>query len=141
MYSQVSLMGRLGQEPQLTYVKGDVAVCSFSVAVQPTKDSPTDWWKVTTWREQAEFAANHLTKGGRVMIVGDPRLDEWDDEKGHHARLAVTARTLKVIDWADDPEEVDGKGEAGSQQEASAAEEAAVRKGYSRKASGRVQAR
>lgn len=107
MLSTVTLMGRLGHDPELRYTKGDPAhaVVNLSVAVQPYGQEEADWWTVTCWDQQAEFAAHHLAKGGRVLVIGQPRLEEWEGEDGsHHTRLACTARTLQVIDWAESEE-------------------------------------
>lgn len=107
MLSTVTLMGRLGHDPELRYTKGSPAhaVCNLSVAVQPYGQEDPDWWTVTCWDQQAEFAANHLAKGGRVLVIGQPRLEEWEGEDGsRYTRMACTARTLQVIDWAESEE-------------------------------------
>ena len=103
MLSQVTLMGRLGADSELRYTPSGQAVCEFSLAVQPYGQEEPDWWRVTCWEKQAEFAANHLAKGCRCLVIGTPRLEEWTDkEGGHHAKLAATARTIQAIDWAAD---------------------------------------
>lgn len=105
MHANVTILGRLGHDPEIRYTKQSPpqAVTNFSVAVdRPNKEEDADWWRVTVWGDQAEFAANHLAKGCRVLIEGRPGLDEWtDDNGGHHARLGVTARAVRVIDWAE----------------------------------------
>lgn len=104
----VHLFGRLGHDPEVRYTKSDqpIAVCNFSVAVDRT-DEGTDWWKVTAWDKQAEFVGNNVAKGARIYVIGTPTLDEWEDDNGHHARLAVTARQVQAVDWAQDGQDAE----------------------------------
>jgi single-strand DNA-binding protein len=103
MHSSASLMGRLGSDPDIKYTSNGEAVCNVSVAVdQYDREAEPDWWRLTLWGKQAEFAATYLAKGCRVYVEGRPGLDEWEGEDGgHHAKLALTVRTIKAIDWAE----------------------------------------
>jgi single-strand DNA-binding protein len=120
MHATAHLLGRLGGDPELRYTPAGKAVCSFSLAVdRQGKDEVADWWSVTLWEKQAEFAANNLKKGGRVLVEGRPCLNTWTNERGEkNSRLALSARTLQVIDWAETTRPASGEASSasGSQQ-------------------------
>lgn len=105
MRATVILLGRLGGDPELRITIAGTAVCNFSIAIdkEGEKDAPPDWWKVTCWEKTAEFCANNLAKGCRVLVEGRPGLEEWEGKDGTpYAKLAVVARSVQAIDWASD---------------------------------------
>lgn len=135
MHANANLLGRLGQDPELRYTQSGKAVCNLSLAVdQFDREADPDWWKLTLWEKQAEFAATHLAKGARVFVEGRPGMEEWEDgDGGHHAKLSLSVRTLQVIDWADDDAGEGAEGaEAGPQADRTAPRPAPSRTGPSK---------
>ena len=59
----------------------------------------TIWFRVTAWRKTAETASQYLTKGSRVLVVGE--LEEpnaYKDREGNlKASLEVTASTIRFM--------------------------------------------
>lgn len=111
MYQQITLVGNLGNDPEMRYTPSGVAVASFSLAVNKTwtnqegqRQDKTTWFRVTTWRKQAEIVSQYLTKGRRVLVVGEieePR--PWTDRDGNQrASLEVTAQIVKFLGGRDD---------------------------------------
>ncbi|NIV32663.1 MAG: single-stranded DNA-binding protein [Anaerolineae bacterium] len=94
MFQRVTLIGRVGQDPQMRYTPDGVAVTSFSLATTETiskttfdgrdrtcpqgwKESYnaknwelTTWWRVTCWRKMAETINQYLSKGQQVFVEG-----------------------------------------------------------------------
>jgi single-strand DNA-binding protein len=94
MFQRVTLIGRVGQDPQMRYTPEGVPVTSFSVATTETiskttfsgnerpcpqgwKESYngrnweiTTWWRVTCWRNLAETTNQYLSKGRLVFVEG-----------------------------------------------------------------------
>ncbi len=106
MYQQITLMGNLGNDPEMRYTPSGVPVASFSLAVNKTwtgqdgqKQDKTTWFRVTTWRKTAEIVSQYLNKGSKVLVVGE--LEEartWTDRDGNQrASLEVTAQTVKFL--------------------------------------------
>lgn len=100
--TQITLVGNLTDEPELRFTPNGMAVAKFSVAVNRRtfdrtlnewKEAGTDFHRVSVWRDLAEHAAETLTKGMRVIVVGDLRQRHWTDEKTNEKRSAweVTA--------------------------------------------------
>lgn len=121
MYNQITLIGNLGGDPELRFTPSGVAVASFSLAVSKTwnneqgKQSKTIWVRCSAWRKQAEIIAEHLTKGSKVMVVGE--LEEaraFTDKSGNNrASLEVTIHVCKFLSGKGEGNEVqaDGGGE------------------------------
>jgi single-strand DNA-binding protein len=79
--NQVTIVGRVGQDPELRYFESGASMASFSVAVnRPTKNKETDWFDVKLWGRQAEIAGEYARKGSLVGITGQLDWDSWNDK-------------------------------------------------------------
>ena len=114
MYQQITLIGNLGRDPEMRYTPTGVPVTSFTMAVSRNwvgqdgqRQEKTTWFRVTAWRKLAETASQYLTKGSKVLVVGeveDPNA--YIDREGQaRASLEVTAQTIRFLST---------RGEAGS---------------------------
>lgn len=101
----ITIVGNLTDDPELRFTPSGQAVAKFSVAVNRRtfdaqanewKESGTDFHRVTAWRYLAENIAGTLTKGMRVIVVGELRQRHWEDEKTSEKRSAweVTASAI-----------------------------------------------
>ncbi len=106
MYQQITLIGNLGRDPEMRYTPGGVAVTNLSVATSRSwtgqdgqRQEKTVWFRVAAWRGLAETCNQYLTKGQKVLVVGE--LEEpstWTDREGNtRASLEVTARTVRFL--------------------------------------------
>ncbi len=74
--NKVFLVGHMGKDPDLRYLTGNVAVCSFPLATTEyiiknnVRTEETEWHNVVMWRTIAETAARQLAKGKLVLIEG-----------------------------------------------------------------------
>ena len=71
-------IGRLTANPEVRMVKvgaNEIPVVNFTVAVDKDFGDKTepDWVRCTAWRQLAETAANHLTKGRLIFFEGRPQ--------------------------------------------------------------------
>ncbi len=104
MYQQITIVGNVGREPELKYLQNGTAVCDFSVAVNKRFSSngeqreETTWFKVTCWRQLAEMVSQYLTKGQKVLVVGEIKASAYLDKSGQPAAtLEITAQTFKFL--------------------------------------------
>ncbi len=127
MFHRVTIIGNLGQDPQMRYTPDGTPVTDFSVATKSTiskarqpecpdgwKESYngknwelTIWWRVTAWRQLAETANEYLAKGRQVFVEGEMRGKAvngtlnprvWQDNDGvSRASYEITARTIKFL--------------------------------------------
>jgi single-strand DNA-binding protein len=87
--NKVILIGNLGQDPELRYTSGGVAVATFSLATNESwKDQDgstqerTQWHNLVAWRKLAEICGEYLKKGGRIYVEGRLQYRNYDDKNG-----------------------------------------------------------
>jgi single-strand DNA-binding protein len=102
----ISIVGNLGDEPQLRFLPNGTPVCDFNVAVNRRYTNAageqvqrTTWVKVTAWRGLAQTCATYLVKGREVAITGV--LEEPDGFVGRdgvaRARNRVTITNIDFL--------------------------------------------
>ena len=74
MYHKISMIGRVGRDPEIKTVKSGLQLSSFSIAVDihgKAKDQKvTIWPKITVFDTTADFVRDHVKKGDLVMVEG-----------------------------------------------------------------------
>lgn len=103
-FNQVTLIGRLGKEPEMNYTPSGKAVTKFSIAVNQGKDAagndkPAQWWDITCWDKLAERMNQWLWKGAQVLVQG--RLDKrsYVDNQGvKRIAVDVIATTVELLE-------------------------------------------
>ena len=82
MYQQITIVGYLGNDPDMRFTPNGQAVTGFSVATSRkyTNNSgqqidETVWFRVSVWGAQAESCNQYLHKGSPVLVVGRLRPD------------------------------------------------------------------
>jgi single-strand DNA-binding protein len=86
--AHVSFAGNLTDDPQVRCTEGGIARATFRVAVSGRRDGEASFFTVVVWRDQAEHAAESLSKGSRVVVLGRLQQRTWTAEDGS-ARQAV----------------------------------------------------
>ena len=93
--SPASYPTNLGRDPEMRYTPSGVAVTNFSVATSRSwtgqdgqRQEKTVWFRVAAWRGLAETCNQYLTKGQRVLVVGEvEEPNTWTDQRGEYARF------------------------------------------------------
>src|SRR5689334_12450816 len=88
-FSRVVLVGNLGRDPEMRYSQNGTPITNFTVAVNRRKRNPdgsqqdeTDWYRVTFFRQQAEWAAEWLKKGSKVLVDGQLQINRFTGQDG-----------------------------------------------------------
>ena len=86
--NNVCLMGRLTADPELRHTQSQVAVTSFSIAVDRAyqvkgQDRQTDFINIVAWRQTAEFISNYFRKGNRIALTGSLQSRNYTDRDGN----------------------------------------------------------
>ncbi len=106
MYQQITLVGNLGNDPELRHAPSGDPVTNFSVATKKVwtgqdgqRQEKTVWFRVSAWQRLAETCSQYLSKGGRVLVIGElDEADVWTDADGNaRADLKVRARTVRFL--------------------------------------------
>ncbi len=82
MYQSMTVIGRLGRDPEMRYLPNGDPVTSFNVATDRVyndrsgqKVSETTWFRVSVFGKSAENANQFLSKGKMVLVEGRLRVD------------------------------------------------------------------
>lgn len=86
--NSVCLMGRLTADPELRHTQSQVAVTSFSIAVDRAyqvkgQERQADFINIVAWRQTAEFICNYFRKGNRIAIHGSLQSRNYTDREGN----------------------------------------------------------
>ena len=87
--NKVILVGNLGNDPEVKYTQGGMAVCTLSLAttsVRKDRDGntqeKTEWHRVKLFGKLGEIAGEYLKKGRQVYIEGSIRYDKFTGQDG-----------------------------------------------------------
>jgi single-strand DNA-binding protein len=94
--AQLSIIGNLGRDPEMSYTPDGTAITKFSVAVtRKAKDKETTtWFNCVAFRKQAETINSYVRKGQQVYIQGEFVPREYTDRNGV-PRLALDVQVDK----------------------------------------------
>lgn len=105
--NSVQLIGRLTRDPEVRYTSGQMAVATFTVAIdRPTRageDRVTDFPRVTVFGRQAENCEKYLAKGRRVAVEGRIQTGSYKNKDGNTVYTTdVVANRVEFIDWGNE---------------------------------------
>lgn len=113
--NKVILVGNLGNDPDVKYTQGGMAVCRISLAttsVRKDRDGNqqerTEWHRVVFFGKLGEIAGEYLRKGSQVYVEGSLRYDKYTGQDG------VEKYTTDVV--ADEMQMLGGRGGEGGGQ-------------------------
>ena len=104
MLNSVCLVGRLTRDPELKYTGNNIAVASFSLAVNRNfKDAngerETDFINCVIWRQQAENLANWAKKGALIGITGRIQTRSYENQQGQRVYVTeVVAENFQMLE-------------------------------------------
>ncbi len=76
----MTLVGRVGGDPDVKYFESGKVVCNLTLAVnRRTKNSEPDWFNLEIWGKTAQVAADYVRKGALIGVTGSLKFDRWQD--------------------------------------------------------------
>ncbi len=86
--NNICLLGRLTADPELRHTPSQVAVTSFTVAVDRSytpkgQERQADFIPVVAWRQTAEFVCRYFRKGQRIALQGSLQSRSYTDKDGN----------------------------------------------------------
>ena len=105
MINTVTIVGNLGQDPEIRYTPNAVPVANFTIAVNEVykgkdgqKVKKTHWFRVTAFQRLAEIVGQYCTKGSKVGIRGQLQQRTWQDNEGvNHNLVEIMAKELELL--------------------------------------------
>ena len=104
MINNVVLVGRTTKDPELRYTPSNVAVATFSLAVNRNfKDAngerEADFINCVIWRQQAENLANWAKKGALIGITGRIQTRSYENQQGQRVYVTeVIAENFQMLE-------------------------------------------
>ena len=88
--NKVILAGRLTADPEMKQTPSGVTLVTFSLAVNrrfssrdgQNQQPEADFFRITAWRNTAEFIAKYFRKGSAICICGSIQNRSWTDQNG-----------------------------------------------------------
>ena len=106
--NKVVLAGRLTAEPELKQTQSNIAVLSFTLAInrrfskgsdgQPAQQQ-ADFISCVAWRQTAEFISRYFHKGSCLCVTGSIQTRNWQDQQGNRRYATeVVADEVNFVD-------------------------------------------
>lgn len=88
--NKVTLIGRLGQNPEVKFLPNGNAVANVSLATSEEwtdkatgdKQKRVEWHKVKFFNRLAEIVGEYLQKGAQIYVEGKLQTRKWQDKDG-----------------------------------------------------------
>lgn len=102
-----TMIGRLVADPESKTTKDGAEISKFRIAVNRDRKSDNgpeaDFFGVTCFRQNAEFANRYFSKGNLICVTGRVEIDEYEDRDGNK-RTAVGILADRVQNLTPKPE-------------------------------------
>ena len=97
MINQVTLIGRVGKDPEIHYTTSNKAFAMFSIATNELGKYKTTWHNVKCWEKLADIVEQYVKKGDLIAVFG--RIDYVEYEKDGVKRYLtnIVANELKML--------------------------------------------
>ena len=104
--NKVILMGRLTADPEYKQTPQGIPVCTFRIAVDRpyssnnnnnnnSNENTADFFKVTAWRNQADFVSRYFSKGKPIIVEGSIRNENYTDQNNvNHYSVNIQANKV-----------------------------------------------
>lgn len=107
MFNSVTLVGRLGKDPEIKRFSETSAIAEFPLATTDRyKDKDGKWIEVTDWhnikfpfKSQADNAEKFIHKGSKILVNGKLKTRSFDDKDGNRRYTTeVVVAEWKMMD-------------------------------------------
>lgn len=104
MLNVAVVMGRLVADPELLHTPSDVAVTSFTLAVDRSyvksgTERQADFIDVVAWRSTADFVCKYFRKGQMMAVHGSIQTRTYTDKDGNKRK--ATEIVANDVNFAD----------------------------------------
>src|SRR4029078_6729156 len=104
-FNQAIIMGNLTRDPELRSKPGGQQVASFAVATNRSwmdasgeRKEAVEYHEIVAWGKLGELAAQYLSKGRKVMVVGRLQTQSWEKDGIKRQRTEIVASDINFLD-------------------------------------------
>ena len=101
--NKVTLIGNLGDDPELRYTGSGTAVCNMSLATNETytdgdgnEVQNTEWHDVVAWGRLGEICNEYLQRGSQVYFEGKLQTRSWED-RDDNTRYSTEVKAQEMM--------------------------------------------
>ncbi len=99
------LVGNVGKDPEVNYVKEDLPVARFTLATSETyrdkktseKKTITEWHNIVAWRGLAKLAEQYIRKGTQLYVEGKISSRSYEKDGVTRYFTDITANTIQML--------------------------------------------
>jgi len=94
-----TIVGYVGNTPQMNYTVSGLAVTKFSVATnEKTKDGErTEWHNIVAFGKLAEVCREYLKKGSLVAVAGKLQTSSWEKDGHKFYRTEIVISHMRMF--------------------------------------------
>ena len=104
--NKLTIIGNVGNEPEMRFTPNGKPVTSFSVATnwlytssEGERRQETEWFNVVAWNRLAEQCNQFLAKGRLVYAEGRIHTRNWEGQDGQqHSKIEVIASRVIFLE-------------------------------------------
>lgn len=94
--NKVTLIGNLGQDPEVTHATSGMAIAKFSLATSDARPDAqgnvkTEWHRIVAFAKTAEYIEKYIKKGATVCVEGRIQYGKYDNKDG------ITVYTTDIL--------------------------------------------
>ena len=122
--NKVILVGNLGNDPDVKYTQGGMAITTLSVATtsvrkdrEGNQQEKTEWHRVKLFGKLGEIAGEYLKKGRSVYIEGRIEYGSYEKDGVKHYTTDIVADEMQMLGGGEGGQR--GGGEGGGYQQRS----------------------
>jgi single-strand DNA-binding protein len=106
--NRVTLIGFLGDAPELKFSQQGKPICTFSLAVNERWKDPTgttrervEWFQIVCFARLAEVCGEYLSTGRHIYLEGRLQTRRWKGPEGEkRTAIEVVANQMQILDRA-----------------------------------------
>jgi single-strand DNA-binding protein len=103
--NRVTLIGRLGKDPEIKYSQAGTAVCQLNVATSESwkdkntgeKQEKTEWHRCVSFGKKAEVLEKYLSKGSQVYLEGKLQTRNYEKDGQTHYTTEVVVQQFTFL--------------------------------------------
>jgi single-strand DNA-binding protein len=116
--NKVILIGNVGKDPEVNYIKEDLPVARFTLATSEsyTKDGQkvtnTEWHNIVIWRGLAKVVESYVRKGSKLYIEGKITNRQYEKDGQTKYFTEIVANNMQMLDSKNTSSEPNAAAEA-----------------------------
>lgn len=105
MVNEVTLIGNLGNDPEVRTTQNGRTVANFNLATSESfknkegeRITNTEWHRITAWSPLAEIIEKYVKKGSQIYLKGSLKTRSYEDKDGVKRNITeVVMKELKML--------------------------------------------